>query len=97
MTMATAAAAADDGSFGPQLKGSFDFTLLFEQSIFAILPSSLLLCIAPLQVARLCRSPARVRPGWLLWSKIVCSCSAPKTPVYSMFGTAFVRFTFPSF
>lgn len=62
----------EDGlSFGPQLNGHFDFTLLFEQSILTILPASLFLGISPLYIGRLFRRPARVRPGVLLWIKLV--------------------------
>ncbi|KAJ4396574.1 hypothetical protein N0V93_000795 [Gnomoniopsis smithogilvyi] len=64
-----------DASFGPQLEGQFDFTLLFEQSIFSIGPSALFLVVAPVRVAVL----ASRKPGaWKtarskrLWSKLAC-------------------------
>lgn len=62
-----------DDSFGPQLAGHFDFTLLFEQSIFTTLPASIFLCISPLYIGRLLRQPVQVRPGVLLWAKVVGS------------------------
>ncbi|KAK0715060.1 P-loop containing nucleoside triphosphate hydrolase protein [Lasiosphaeris hirsuta] len=61
-----------DGLFGPQLPGSFDFTLAFEHSIFSIIPSALFLvaCVARIQI--LLRKRSRVvifRHGNLYWSK----------------------------
>ncbi|KAK5990162.1 ABC multidrug transporter B [Cladobotryum mycophilum] len=46
-----------DAAFGPAVaspdcRGGFDFTVLFEESIFSLLPSALFLLIAPLQAAR---------------------------------------------
>lgn len=69
--MAVLTNVTEDNSFGPQLKGTFDFTLLFEQSIFTILPASILLSASPFIVTRLFRKPARVRSGVLLWAKLV--------------------------
>ncbi|RFU32078.1 hypothetical protein B7463_g4239, partial [Scytalidium lignicola] len=48
-----------DNSFGPVIDGcraNFDFTLLFEQSIFSIGPAALLLLFAPPRFAKLLRS-----------------------------------------
>ncbi|KAJ3483781.1 hypothetical protein NLG97_g7224 [Lecanicillium saksenae] len=61
---------ADDQLWGPQLPGHFDFTLVFEQSIFAILPACLLLGAAPVHISYLLRGKPRVRPGLLLWTKL---------------------------
>ncbi|KAK2594831.1 hypothetical protein QQS21_007459 [Conoideocrella luteorostrata] len=60
----------DVDSFGPQLWGQFDFTLMFEHTILTILPTSILI-IASL-VYLLCRfnSPVYVSGGFLLWAKL---------------------------
>lgn len=60
-----------DQLWGPQLAGYFDFTLLFEQSMFSILPSCMLLGATPIQIGLLLRGKPRVRPGLLLWAKLV--------------------------
>lgn len=62
---------ANDTSFGPQLQGKFDFTLLFQQIILSILPSSLFVVASSAYVSRLLRKPICVRSGALLWSKLV--------------------------
>jgi ATP-binding cassette subfamily C (CFTR/MRP) protein 1 len=59
----TSAESADD-QFGPAFGGpgrSFDFTLLFEDSILAIAPSALFLTAACVRGFALHGSPARVR------------------------------------
>lgn len=61
----------DDALFGPQLPGRFDFTLLFEQSIFTALPCSLFLVAAMGNIYGLCKQPVRVKSGALLWLKLV--------------------------
>lgn len=60
-----------DQLWGPQLVSYFDFTLLFEQSMFSILPSCMLLGATPIQIGHLLRGQPRVRPGLLLWAKLV--------------------------
>ncbi|EQL02449.1 ABC transporter, transmembrane domain, type 1 [Ophiocordyceps sinensis CO18] len=61
---------ADDTLFGPQLQGNFDFTLLFQQTILSILPSSLFLVASSAYLSRLLRKPICVRAGALLWAKL---------------------------
>lgn len=46
--------------FGPARPGAFDFTLLFEDTIFAIAPAVLFLLAAGIRTAILYRSPAKV-------------------------------------
>lgn len=52
--------AADDDAFGPFVEplahDRFDFTLLFEQSVFSIGPSAVILLVAPLRLLYLSRS-----------------------------------------
>jgi len=67
-----AVAKMSDNAFGPQHEGSFDFTLLFEQSFLSIAPSALLLTLVPWRIFVLRRrkpsSPASLA---LLWTKLV--------------------------
>jgi ATP-binding cassette subfamily C (CFTR/MRP) protein 1 len=54
-----------DNDFGPIVDGcrsSFDFTLLFEQSILSIGPAALLLVFAPYQLIRLSQVPRKLLP-----------------------------------
>ena len=66
-----------DDLFGPQVLGcreSFDFTLLFEQSILSLLPSILLLLVSVPRFIKLSRDKCRViteRSRPLLLSKMV--------------------------
>ncbi|KAI8265702.1 ABC transporter [Colletotrichum sp. SAR11_239] len=64
-----------DNYFGPQVNGYFDFTVLFEQSILSILPTALLIILAPVRITWLLRNDIRVRAGKLLWLKLVISNS----------------------
>lgn len=62
-----------DASFGPQLEGRFDFTLLFEQTILAIGPSVLFLALSSVRVAVLVQREG-VPGAWtstVLWAKLV--------------------------
>ncbi|GKT42621.1 ABC transporter atnG [Colletotrichum spaethianum] len=59
-----------DDYFGPQVRGYFDFTVLFEQSILSILPTALFILLAPFRVTWLLRNDIRVRSGTLLWLKL---------------------------
>lgn len=61
-----------DDSFGPVTAQYFDFTRLFEDTILAILPSALFLCIFPLRASWLLRQPRKVSGSALHSSKIVC-------------------------
>ncbi|XWW92914.1 hypothetical protein V2A60_000841 [Cordyceps javanica] len=58
-----------DSTFGPRLLGHFDFTLLFEHTIFEIVPSSILIFTLPFYLHRILTCRRLVRPGWLLWAK----------------------------
>lgn len=55
-----------DDSFGPTVgnpscRGGFDFTLLFEDSIFSIAPSALFLLVAPVRVIQLYKKNDKIR------------------------------------
>lgn len=45
---------------GPECRDGFDFTLVFEQSIFVLLPAALLLVLAPIRLFRLRNVPVKV-------------------------------------
>jgi ATP-binding cassette subfamily C (CFTR/MRP) protein 1 len=65
----------NDNSFGPFLGVSgtttFDFTLLFEETILTILPAALLLLLIPLRVLRLWKTPRKITSSNLRTVKIV--------------------------
>lgn len=64
-----------DNSFGPFLdlpgRTTFDFTLLFEETILSILPSALLLLVIPPRILRLWKTPRKVTGSYLQTTKIV--------------------------
>lgn len=66
---------ANDNDFGPILKlpgqKTFDFTLLFEETIFSIGPSVLLLFLIPPRIIHLWKSPRKVINSYLLKIKMV--------------------------
>lgn len=57
---------------GPSCRGGLDFTLFFEESMFSILPTGLLIIAAALQVAYLYGRPRQTGNGLLLPVKLVC-------------------------
>ncbi|GJN68101.1 hypothetical protein PLICBS_002144 [Purpureocillium lilacinum] len=73
----SAEAACSDDSFGPwagaTCRGGFDFTLLFEETILSILPSVLVIVVAPIPIIRLAREPPKVRASALDWFKKISS------------------------
>jgi hypothetical protein len=65
----------NDLTFGPIVEGcrnDFDFTLLFEQIFFAIVPTSMFLVLAVLRISLLSSKQRLVGGGWLLTTKFVC-------------------------
>lgn len=66
---------AFDNTFGPFLnitgKETFDFTLLFEETILSIGPSALLLLLIPPRILRLWKTPRKVTGSYLQTTKIV--------------------------
>ncbi|KUJ09415.1 ABC transporter-like protein [Mollisia scopiformis] len=64
-----------DNEFGPFLKiagkTTFDFTLLFEESILSILPSALFLLLIPPRIFRLWKTPRKVTGSYLQTTKII--------------------------
>lgn len=84
--------AAVDRTFGPyageHCRGGFDFTLLFEEAIFSLIPISLILLIAPIRLFFLWRKQIKVSSSLILPVKLVsqnleqdrrrCSCKQKK-------------------
>ncbi|KAK0624550.1 P-loop containing nucleoside triphosphate hydrolase protein [Bombardia bombarda] len=67
-------AGCDDGAFGPIIhtcRQDFDFTLTFEQAIFSIAPSALLLLFAPIRIAVLRKRDLKVEGPRLRTAKVV--------------------------
>ena len=64
-----------EDQFGPQVGAEcldgFDFTLLFEESMFSISISAILLVVIPLRIAYLIRKPRKVVSGVLQLVKLV--------------------------
>lgn len=65
--------AAMDASFGPQLPGHFDFTVLFQHSMLWLLPACVLVLMTPVYFKGILRARRQIRPGALLWAKLACS------------------------
>lgn len=58
-----------DDSFGPQYCDDFDFTLVFEQSLFQIAPCALLLLVLPIRASQLRRQETKCARSWARRSK----------------------------
>ncbi|KAJ3496257.1 hypothetical protein NLG97_g2789 [Lecanicillium saksenae] len=59
-----------DGQFGPQLDGQFDFTLLFEHVMLTIVPGGLVVLAIPFYLKMALSEARKVRAGLLLWLKL---------------------------
>lgn len=62
---------ASDTSFGPGTGASFDFTLLFDHAILSIIPSALMILLAPVFILHYRRQTEVILASALLWNKIV--------------------------
>lgn len=64
-----------DAAFGPivsqDCRSGFDFTLVFEQSIFVLAPGCVLLLLAPFRLAVLLKRAPQVKPSRLRSAKLV--------------------------
>lgn len=58
-------------SFGPTVSGGFDFTLLFEETVLSILPSSILLAVLPIRLFSFRGKPRKVVRSHLYENKLV--------------------------
>ncbi|QGA17136.1 hypothetical protein EYB26_004806 [Talaromyces marneffei] len=62
----------DINSFGPAAETAFDFTLLFEDTMFSMIPSALLLLVMPYRIFTLrSKRPKVARGGFLYDSKLL--------------------------
>ncbi|PYH94329.1 hypothetical protein BO71DRAFT_430061 [Aspergillus ellipticus CBS 707.79] len=67
--------ANSDNHFGPRVDPScrpFDFTLLFEDAFFAVLPAALLMLLLPARLQLLRRAPVKMTTYRLAISKSIC-------------------------
>lgn len=65
---------ASDRCFGPRVNPlcrSFDFTLLFEDTLFTIVPASLFIAAAAVRLSVLARTSVKVTSSSLAVSKLV--------------------------
>lgn len=64
-----------DDSFGPyagpNVRGGFDFTLLFEESLLSILPLVIVLIAAPFRIAFLLKKERKLVRSKSLYTKLV--------------------------
>ncbi|KAH7198422.1 P-loop containing nucleoside triphosphate hydrolase protein [Fusarium flagelliforme] len=60
-----------DDNFGPHRAKTFDFTILFEQSILSLLPTGLFLLLVPLRLFLLRNNEKVSKIGTILWLKLV--------------------------
>lgn len=64
-----------DDSFGPyagpDVRGGFDFTLLFEESILSIAPLAIVLIVAPFRIAFLLKRERKLLRSKSLYTKVV--------------------------
>lgn len=65
-----------DDSFGPRLLGHFDFTLLFEDTMFHMAPSAVLIFTLPYYIHKIVTCRPLVRSGWLLGAKVAVAVAA---------------------
>ncbi|PYH48181.1 ABC transporter-like protein [Aspergillus saccharolyticus JOP 1030-1] len=65
----------NDDQFGPGITGgcrsNFDFTLLFEQSILSLLPSTILILVFPGRLAHLVRQDIKTAPGIRIYKRVI--------------------------
>ncbi|KAK7213111.1 hypothetical protein V2G26_020289 [Clonostachys chloroleuca] len=61
---------AGDDEFGPGLVDTFDLTLLFEQSIFSLLPASMFIVSGILRILHINHRERTSFKGRLLWAKL---------------------------
>ncbi|KAK6086716.1 hypothetical protein SCUP234_02236 [Seiridium cupressi] len=90
-----------DDAFEPRLEDAFDFTLLFEQSIFLILPSVLLLVLVSARALWLYGGEIRARAGRLLWAKmgsvtVICGANLVSLILWALPSTAKTRTALPA-
>lgn len=66
-----------DDTFGPfvdaSCRGGYDFTILFEEAVFCLVPVLILLLALPLRLKSLFSRPRRVRVTKFHYAKLVCS------------------------
>lgn len=71
VTGAAKPAVDNDASFGPQFGQAFDFTMVFNNSILAILPSLVMILASIVYIFWYQKKPAVTRKRDLFWIKAV--------------------------
>lgn len=66
-----AAASSGDSSLGPTSRTWFDFTLKFEEIAFGMIPTAMLILIAPLYLVRYKNRQAEAAADAQMWAKLV--------------------------
>ncbi|KAJ6785356.1 hypothetical protein PWT90_03231 [Aphanocladium album] len=65
-----------DNRFGPQLVGHFDFTLLFGQIFFEIVPATLMILATPFYAKEITgKASQQIKASVLLWAKMAVGAS----------------------
>jgi hypothetical protein len=75
--MAYSLANSSDSQFGPAYAGplrTFDFTLLFEDTILTVVPATIFLLAASARAVWLGGRPNKVATSFSRLTKLVCSC-----------------------
>lgn len=62
---------SNDNAFWRPLRGITDLSLKFEETIFDLTLSSILIALSPVIIFHYLRQPVRIRRSVLLWTKIV--------------------------
>lgn len=81
---ATVPTPAADRAFWPPLGAIYDFTLRFEETVFNLIPSSIVLAYCPVVISKYWKRPAQVHTSSLLWAKLVSLTSPLPSPVPSV-------------
>lgn len=68
----TTIAKGSDNSFGPQYGSSFDFTLLFNDTVLTIVPTVLLITACPFYLYYKRQRDIQVERDGAFWGKLVC-------------------------
>jgi len=77
MAQQNSSTCANDHSFGPTVegcRGDFDFTIVFEQSIFSIAPSTCFILLATARLFYLTKKPRILSYGSFQLAKLVSHC-----------------------
>ncbi|KAK3180626.1 hypothetical protein K4F52_007976 [Lecanicillium sp. MT-2017a] len=92
---ALSAVTADDQKFGPQQGNKHDFTLLFEHTILTMVPTIMMIVVAPFFIRHYSRQPIYVKRGAQYWIKTATSVSFIAVETASLVLWSLPRFRTP--